>query len=406
MRIRFLSLVLFFSCISSDFLHAQVKAPKLGKGIQISAQDSSFYMKMGFRMHTLYQSDWNLKNDELFSLEDHHSKFVSRRVRMALSGWALNPKLTYKIQLAFTNLGNGKGADQEHNFGANIVYDAYLEYNFYKNMSIRFGQGKLPGHQEFITSSSYLHFADRSRLNSRFSLDRDIGIVVNNFQSFGDQFILKESFAISTGEGRNITTDNIGGNAYTFRIEALPFGNFKSKSNYFDGGVIMEEKPKLSLGLVYDKNERAGRERGQGGAFISIENDSPVLKNLTTFFADLMFSHQRFTILAEYVSRNTDDGLAQVYSVFSQKQIGTYYIGRATNLSIAYLLNNHWEIAGRWTSVHPDEGVANDETRYTLGGSKFFAGHKFKIVSDVTYRSVDGLSEDDLIYRLQLQVDF
>ena len=43
---------------------------------------------------------------------------------------------------------------------------------------------------------------------------------------------MKETFAISQGEGRNISRGNIGGHQYTVRVELLPFGEFKSKGDY------------------------------------------------------------------------------------------------------------------------------------------------------------------------------
>jgi len=42
----------------------------------------------------------------------------------------------------------------------------------------------------------------------------------------------KEIFSIAQGEGRNITSGNIGGHQYTGRVEFLPMGNFTSGGDY------------------------------------------------------------------------------------------------------------------------------------------------------------------------------
>lgn len=66
---------------------------------------------------------------------------------------------------------------------------------------------------------------------------------------------------------------------------------------------------------------------------------------------------------------------------------------------------SQWEVAVRYTDVNPDALVANDETQMTLGLSKFVVGHKLKIQSDVTLRSIDN-SDDDFFYRLQVDFHF
>ena len=61
-------------------------------------------------------------------------------------------------------------------------------------------------------------------MNSKFNIDRDIGIQLRHKLRLGGNWIIKEKFSISQGEGRNITEGNIGGLQYTSRLELLPFG--------------------------------------------------------------------------------------------------------------------------------------------------------------------------------------
>ncbi len=405
MRKMILSIALILSCSLYITLVAQMTMPTFGKGLQITSQDSSLYLKMGFRFQTLFLNVWNLKDDELSSLEKLESSVFIRRARLKLSGWALSPKLKYKCELALSNRDNGGGNSATYSNAANIILDAYLDWNFYKNLSIRIGQQKMPGNRERIISSGNLQFVDRSRLNSRFNLDRDVGIILNNQQQLGAKFIVKETFAISSGEGKNITSGNVGGVNYTFKLEAFPFGKFQSKGAYSGSAVKMEKNPKLALAMAYDINQNAGRERGQKGSFITTPDGVAVGKDLHTLFADLMFKYKKLSIMAEYVKRTTEDGKSNVFFEDIPEPVGTYYTGSAINLAIGYMLKNQWEIASRWTSVHPDEGVANEENQYTLGLSKFIVGHKLKIQTDLTYRSID-TTEDALIFRLQVDFHF
>jgi len=399
--------ILMFCTVLTTQINAQIKAPKFGKGLQITAQDSSFTMKIGFRFQTLYTNEWNLPNNDLSKLEDYESAFFIRRSRLKFNGHAFTPKLKYKAELALSNRDNGGGNSSNFSNAANIILDAQMEWNFFKNLSLWIGQGKFPGNRERIISSGNLQFVDRSRLNSRFTIDRDVGAMLKHHHKFGKNFILKETFAIGSGEGKNITSGNVGGGSYTFKVEAFPFGNFQSKGAYVGSAVKNEEKAKLAIAAAYEINVDAGRERGQKGSFILDIDGNAVGKTLNTFFADAMFKHKNLSIMAEYASRETEDGDPNVYSVASDsiEIVGTYYTGSAVNLAVGYMFKNNWELAARWTDVKPDARVASNETQYTLGLSKYIVGHKLKVQTDVTYRAIE-TSEDDLFYRLQFDLHF
>jgi len=399
--------LLLFSCLCfllfSANLSAQITAPKFGKGINIMAQDSSFKMKVGFRFQTLYTGEYNLADDDFGSFEDGQSRIFIRRSRLKFDGYALTPKLKYKAELALSNRDNGGGDSDNFSNAANIILDAFVEYNFYKNFSIWVGQGKMPGNRERVISSGNLQFVDRSRLNSRFTLDRDVGIMLKHHHTFGDKFILREKIAFTSGEGKNITAANVGGPAVTMQIEALPFGNFQSKGDYIGSAIKRESTPKLAIAVAYDYNQNAGRERGRKGSFIVNPAGEYLAHNLTNLHADLMFKYQGISVMAEYSNTSTDAGPV-VYNELDEV-IGTYYTGTGINVALGYMFPNNYEIAGRWTAINPDEGVANDEVQYTLGLNKFFVGHKLKVQSDVTYRVIDG-SDDDFFYRMQMDIHF
>ena len=394
-RINLTIALLLVICMSAS---AQIAYPKFGKGLQIQAPDSSFYMRIGFRFQTLFSNTW----DSSFS--NHESAFFIRRSRLKFDGWAVTPKLKYKAELALSNRDNGGGNSSRFNNAANIILDASVEWNFHKNLSIWVGQGKLPGNRERVVSSGNLQFVDRSRLNSRYNIDRDVGIMLKNYSNLGGDFILRQTIAISSGEGKNITSGNVGGYGYTFKLEALPFGNFASKGDYVGADLKKEPTPKLAVAVAFDTNQNAGRERGQGGSFISDGNENPFGKDLNTFFVDLMFKYQGLSIMAEYVNKQTGDGDPQVFNDEGEN-IATYFTGTGYNFQVGKLLSDTFEIAGRWTNIQPDEGVASAENQYSLGFSKYVVGHKLKVQTDFTYR-VQDTSDDELMYRLQMDIHF
>jgi hypothetical protein len=380
---------------------AQVIPQKFGKGLQVYGKDSSFYMHFGLRFQTLFSNNWTVIDGKL---DDYQANLLIRRSRLKFDGYVLDPKLTYKFELGLSNRDISGGDGDEHGNTSNVILDAVMAYTFYKNLSIQFGQTKLPGNRERVVSSANLQFVDRSRLNSRFNIDRDIGFQLKNEHTLGQDFQIQETIAFSQGEGRNIIEGHFDGYDYTFHVDVLPFGSFKSKGDYVGSATVREPKPKLALGFTYDINNNAVRERGQLGDFILDNNGTYFGKTLHTFFADCMVKYKGLSIMAEYADKRTADRTPAVFDT-AGAQIGTFYTGSAISLQTGFLFDNNWEIAGRYTQINPDAGVSNDETEYTLGISKFIVGHKLKVQTDFSYRDITGRN-NLFSWRFQTELHF
>ncbi|MBL7871665.1 MAG: FmdC precursor [Cyclobacteriaceae bacterium] len=357
---------------------------KFGKGLTFVAEDSSYSFKFGARFQTLYQGVLNLENEE------YSDRFLTRRARLKLDGFAFTPKLVYKFELGLSNLDISGGDIQQLGNASSMILDAVLKYNFCQNWTIWFGQTKLPGNIERVISSQQLQFVDRSTLNSRFNIDRDKGIQVrydgNKFRSIS---------AISSGEGRNVTVDNEGGYDYTQRFEWLPFGQFSGGGDYSGSDLKREQKPKLLLGVTYDYNDRASRQRGQLGTFLSEE------RSLRTWFADAHFKYNGISSMISYANKVAPKGSVILEPNGNFKE--AFYTGTAFSWQAGYLLKNNLEFAARFTNVTPEKITQrNADDQYTLGMSKYFVGHNLKIQSDVTYiNEMNG--DNQIMYRFQVE---
>lgn len=378
-KLTFTLAVLLIS-LASTSLKAQVVYPKFGKGLNIMAKDSTFKLKIGFRFQSLITADMGLVDEPNGYTSSFDANAMIRRSRLKFDGWALSPKLKYKAELSLSNRDNGGGGNSDE-FGnaANIILDAILTYNFYNNLYLKFGQSKLAGNRERVISSGNLQFVDRSRLNSRFTIDRDIFIELGNHHYIGENFLVKESVSIAQGEGKNQLTGFNGGFDFTYRVELLPFGKFQSKGDYIGSAIKRESSPKLALGFTYDNNQKAARERGQKGSFIVNKEGEYVGKDLNTFFADLMFKYQGLSIMAEYANKATSDDIPFVFDE-DGSEIGNYYTGSGLNIAAGYMFKNNMEIALRYTDIKAD--TSTDEQHYTIGLNKFIVGHKLKIQTD------------------------
>ena len=387
-----------FICMSLS--SQETNAPKFGKGLfNLIGKDSSFSMNISARMQMLGTSNWDVNN----GLSNPSSSLLVRRARLKFSGFAYSPKLTYKLELGLSNRDIGK-ASSFTNEAPKYILDAVVKWNFFGNFVLWFGQTKLPGNRERVISSGDLQQVDRSLLNSRFNIDRDMGFQLRHHFNLTDKFIVKEMFSMSQGEGRNITTGNLGGHQYTTRVELLPFGKFASKGDYRGSDLKFEPAPKLALGFTYDFNNDAVKNRSNQGSYMTTDTGF-YSTNISTVFVDAMYKHKGFSVMAEYAYRDAEDA-------FAKNSDGTLtgdevQVGNALNLQTGYLLSETLEISGRYTNIDWDQNITGkgNETQYTLGLSKYILGHKLKVQTDLSYLNLTG-GTNELLYRLQVDIHF
>jgi hypothetical protein len=372
-------------------------SPKFGKGLfNLVGQDSTWTMKIATRMQFLAVANFE-------EGESGESNFLVRRARLKFDGYAFSPKLKYKMELGLSNR-DISGASEFTSNAPRYILDAVIKYNFAKNFELWFGQTKLPGNIERVISSGNLQQVDRSLLNSRFNIDRDMGIQLRHKTNLSDTFVMREIFSIAQGEGRNITSGNLGGHQYTGRLEFLPLGEFTSSGDYSGSDLKREEKPKLLLAATYDHNNNAVKNRSNQGSYMT--NDIGFYQtNINTLFIDAMFKYKGFSFMAEYADRNADDPYAK--NSDGSLTGDEVQVGRGLNLQTGYLFNNDWEVSGRYTNIELDKIVTGKdaENQYTLGISKFIVGHKLKVQSDISLLDIAN-SSNQIMYRLQFDIHF
>lgn len=377
---------------------------KIGNGLRFAPADSSFTTQFNVRFQNLYIGNYDLNSSE------YNDRMLIRRFRLKFKGYLVDPKIEYKIELA---LSNRDQADflEEQNSAASIVLDAVLKYKFAPGWQFWIGQTKLPGNRERVISSGAMQFTDRSRLNSRYNIDRDKGIQLHHEHRLGDM-TLRQVGSISLGEGRNITEENHGGYNYTGRAEFLPFGKFTKKGDYFGGDLIREPSPKLSIGITYDYNDGTNRSRGQLGEFLGSSSD------LSTWFVDLMFKYKGFSIMSEFAYKRVVEG--RNFGVNEDGENTFFYTGRALNICTSYNWPSNFEIATRYVRNEPEQfsdfqfnddrgnavtAVGNIENWYTLNLSKYIAGHTLKMQVSAEYINVES-GNDYMLFMGMLEIGF
>jgi phosphate-selective porin OprO/OprP len=392
------------TCFSTLVIGQEVVNNSFGNGFyNVIAADSSYSMKLAARMQSLYIADWDVNDAD--GIHNGGSQFLVRRARLKFGGFVFSPKVKYKLELGLSNKDLGK-VDDRNNNAPKMILDAVVKWNFYKNFTLWAGQTKLPGNRERVVSSANLQLVDRSLLNKRFNIDRDMGIQLRHHFTIGKNFIVQESLAVSQGEGRNVVQDNLGGYQWTSRIEVLPFGKFKGA--YAGGALKREETPKLAIGATYDYNNAVKNKSNQGSYMLIDEGEAYFQTNVNSIFVDAMFKFQGFSFMAEYANRDSENPIAMNSDGTESEYGDVVQVGNGLNLMSGYLFNNDFEITGRYTSIALDKAITGKdlETQYTLGLSKYFKGHKLKVQSDVSYLTVENNGTSGLMYRMQFDLHF
>ena len=380
----------------------EISDTKFGNGmINFIAKDSSFSVKFAPRIQSRYQSEWSYNGEDY---DPADINFSVRRARLKFGGFAFSPKLKYKIELGLSNR-DISGANVYNRNTPRYILDAVVMWNFHENFELWAGQTKLPGNTERVISSANLQLIDRSLLNSKFNIDRDVGIQLRHKLRLGGNWIIKEKFSISQGEGRNITEGNIGGLQYTSRLELLPFGEFSSKGDYSQGDLKREKSIKAMFGFTYDINENAVKSRSNMGSYLIQSSGGLFETDITTIFLDGVIKYNGFALTGEYANRDADqiEALEEDGRTKTGAVVGA---GSASNIQGSYLFKNNFEITARYTNINFKKITRlSDLKQITFGVSKYVVGHSLKIQADVSLLNASGII-DNVLFRTGFDLHF
>ena len=399
---KFLSLVVVILFIGLQTVNSQeISDTKFGKGmINFVAKDSSFSVKFAPRIQSRFESKWNYDGD---AYEAGELNFLVRRARLKFDGFAVTPKLKYKIELGLSNR-DISGANAFNRNTPRYILDAVVMWNFYQNFELWAGQTKLPGNIERVVSSANLQLIDRSLLNSRFNIDRDMGIQLRHKSKLGSTFVTREKFSISQGEGRNITEGNEGGLQYTTRLELLPFGEFASKGDYSQGDLKREKSLKTMIGITYDYNRNAVKNRSNLGSYMFRADGSLFETDITTLFVDTMIKYSGFSLMGEYAYRRADK--IEATEMDGSKTGAVVGAGSAVNVQSSYLFKNNVEMVVRYTALDFESITRlSDLKQLTFGVSKYVVGHSLKVQTDLSFSQSDN-QKDFVQFRTGFDLHF
>lgn len=379
--IFFMIAMIFIPCLSGigQTVESDERALlNVDEGIRFS-KDSLFLMNLRFRMQN--RAGLNTLGGDEFSINAFEMRV--RRLRLRFDGFVGNPKLQYYIQLAFSKAD----LDLETSTIAQPIRDAIIYYFVTDNLYFGFGQSKLPGNRQRVTSSGNLQFADRSIANGLFNIDRDFGLFAYYTKKLKQDSFLQLKGVVSSGDGRNASAIN-DGLAYTGRLEYLPFGLFLNSGDYSEGDLEFEPRPKISIGMTYSKNFKANKTAGQLGQEL-FEN-----RTMDSFILDGIFKYKGNAILVEYMQRTSSDPFTRN----EQGDVRFVQIGHGFNTQLSKMIYQNSELALRYSFVVPGVQIAMFQQRVDevlMGYSYYLRGHRIKLQGNFGYKWLEGLPNLD-----------
>ena len=332
-------------------------AAKMGEGVTVRSGEYSVNLRGRFQ----------LQGAALVPTEDstavRSNSIAIRRARLVLKG-ELPHHLSWVLHLGFSP--NDLEAD-----APNPVRDLYLQWNGWRDLSVRLGQMKVPFDVQRWVSSSSLTMVDRSLVTIELNLDRDIGLLVYSDDLFGLGKRLSYALGVWQGDGRNRIGTNVG-LLYTARVRFSPLGAIDDK---VEDDVTRSESPRFSVGASVGRNIATPRPRStQGTPF------QKAVFDYTHAECDVFAKWKGVSVLGQVYLRDADQDSRTTSTVTEYSRSAWGWFAQAGVYATDWL-----EFTGRYGDLRPLAGTDPTLTRTREIGGGFnllFLKHDLKLQAD------------------------
>jgi len=377
---------------------------KPGDGVKITSADKDFSIGLGFRFQLLYTL---LNDDQSVKPEPETTQSIQiRRARLVVGGNAFGEHNKYRLELAVAP----RDVDMDKGIPMSPLLEAYAEFDYLKDLTIRAGQYKVPYDRIRMIADFGRQLVDTPPVTSEFTLDRDIGVEVksNDLFSLG---LLKYHLGIYSGKGRNSFSSPNLGLLYVGRVEVLPLGLFE---DYLESDH-QRTGPRLALGVAAARLVGGLKDRGTTGNALAVSTVSGAsdVADFDMVTADAIFKLYGFSALAALYYR-TAEQFTTVDAATGQPLVAPKPSRDGTGFALqaGYLVpRTGFEVAARYMSINgKDEPGHNalDSAKGTkeLGGglNYFFAQHNFKLQTDFFRLWTKEVSDGYNQFRVQMQL--
>ena len=395
------------------------------KGFTFSTVDGLFKTAIQWRFQGRFTFPERGDPDSFSDFSDNdESTFELRRVRMKVGGHGYKPWIKYYFEVDWqpTRSSGTSGSDTR-------LIDWRIMIEKYKWFQLRVGQWKINYNRERVDSSGKQQFVERSIVNSVFTIDRQVGVMLYGHLAPGTPFDSWYYAGVFTGSGRGEANDD-DNMMYMARFQ----WNFLGRDlKWTQSDIKYHEKPTGSIAVGgYTTIGKCTRWSSSGcGSLAGFTSDGSAVDGqfrVEGIVEEFAFKWRGLSVQHEYHWKQIKDagrpgvvGTTTLPSTSFTPMIAPVPSSR-TNLMGSYAQIGYFphyaipvipkplEFAFRYAFVDPNVSVKNDKQQeFTLATNWFFAGHRNKITLDVSHLTLAQPSGTDITeqrFRMQWDVSF
>jgi len=395
---------------AEDYLKVKYSYP----GFQLTTADGLFSTKLVWRAQLRYtnpnRSDPRSVGN--FTTREDASNFEARRLRMKIGGHGYKKWIKYYFEV---DLQPSRDFDDSSSASSARVIDYRITVQPIDEIGFRVGQWKINYNRERVDSSGRQTFVERSIVNRVFTVDRQIGAMLQGRLFKKTPADLRYYAGVFNGEGRSVnnpTNDML----YMGRLQ----WNFMGRDlKWQQSDVSYHKEASGSLAFAYSTNNgRCTRWSSSGcgnqSGFISPTATTPPTSTQykrDQWVQEFAFKYKGLAIQQEYHEMEIEDKSTMLTHDYQ----GLYAQIGYTNHDLISALPEGLELALRYAYVIESLGGTDNLNRnrrqeYTVGVNWFLAGHNNKLTVDYSYLTLKDfatmMNYSDNRVRLQWDISF
>jgi phosphate-selective porin OprO and OprP len=342
--------------------------PVYDRGFVFRSADDQFRLNIGGWIQPRYEYTSRSGDND----DDNVSSFYLRRVRVDLTGHVFTPALTFRIMPEFARTAS--------------MRDAWINYEFDRELQVRFGQYTVPFQWHRYVAPRRQHFAERSNVSETFGFPngRDIGL---GFHGINEAKTFAYGVGFFDGAGRNIELSNSSGNMASGRVNFALLGELPRE----ESDLARSDEPQLSIGAGLQGATR--NEVRQWDLERSPVNDRRA--DWGTATGDMRFALKGFSIAGEGFVRRVrpKDFLVDSYTGAGWGFTGGYFI-----------IPKQFEFVGRYNRLKLDNDDGDTkETEWGIGLNMYHKEHDWKTRLNFISHTTEELREQSVLLEHHLQ---